>query len=75
VITLLGEAKHTAKPRGIADLQHLEHIAALLAERGHDVSAAQYAIFSRFGFQRELSAEANSASVHLLNLAELYGAA
>lgn len=74
-ITLLGEAKHTTKPRGIADLRRLEHIAALLAERGYDMSAAQYAIFSRFGFQRELSAAAASAPVHLLNLAALYGAA
>lgn len=72
-ITLLGEAKHTAKPREIADLRRLEHIAALLAERGHDVSATQYAIFSRSGFHRELSAAAASAPVHLLNLADLYG--
>jgi hypothetical protein len=72
-ITLLGEAKHTTRPRGTADLQRLEHIAALLAERGHDVSGTQYAIFSRFGFNRELTAAATSAPVHLLSLAELYG--
>jgi AAA+ ATPase superfamily predicted ATPase len=76
VITLLGEAKHTARPRGTADLLRLEHIAALLAERGHDVSAVQYALFSRSGFHRELSlsAAATSAPVHLLNLAHVYGA-
>lgn len=74
-ITLLGEAKHTARPRGTADLRRLEHIAAVLAERGHDISATQYAIFSRFGFQPELPAAAAGAPVHLLSLAELYGAA
>jgi len=73
VITLLGEAKHTARPRGTADLQRLEHIAALLAERGHDVSAVQYALFSRSGFHRELTGAATP--VHLLDLTELYGTA
>jgi len=72
-ITLLGEAKHTVRPRGLADLRRLEHIAELLAGRGHDVSGTQYAIFSRFGFQRELSVAAAGAPVHLLSLAELYG--
>lgn len=71
-IILLGEAKHTARPRGLADLRRLEHIAGLLAERGHDVSAAHYAIFSRFGFQDDLTAAAVGAPVHLLNLADLY---
>jgi uncharacterized protein len=74
-ITLLGRAKHTAKPRGTADLRRLEHIAAILAERGHDVSATKFVIFSRFGFQRELSAAAADSPVHLLDLAKLYGTA
>jgi AAA+ ATPase superfamily predicted ATPase len=71
-IVLLGEAKHTAGQRGMADLHWLEHIAVLLAERGHDLSATQYAIFSRSGFHHELSAAAASAPVHLLTLADLY---
>lgn len=71
-IVLLGEAKHTAGQRGMADLRRLEHIAVLLAGRGYDVSATQYAIFSRFGFHRELLAAAASAPVHLLTLADIY---
>lgn len=74
-ITLLGEAKHTTKPRGLADLRRLEHVAELLAQRGYDTSAAQYAVFSRFGFDRGLTAAAAEAPVHLLDLAGLYGAA
>jgi AAA+ ATPase superfamily predicted ATPase len=71
-IVLIGEAKHTARQRGMADLQRLQHIAALLADRGHDVSGTRYAIFSRFGFHRDLVSAATSAPVHLLTLADLY---
>ena len=58
-VTLLGEAKYTAKPRGIADLRRLEHIAALLAERGYRTSGTAYALFSRAGFSEELRGSAD----------------
>lgn len=73
-ITVLGEAKHTTTPRGVADLRRLEHIAALLAARGYDLTSTRFVIFSRFGFGHELSAAAD-APVRLLDLKQLYGAA
>jgi hypothetical protein len=72
-ITLLGEAKHTAKRRGYADLERLRHIAAILAGRGLDTSATEYAIFSRTGFSDRLASAGQAGEVHLLSLAELYG--
>jgi uncharacterized protein len=72
-VTLLGEAKHTARARGASDLNRLEHIAALLAERGHDTSHVTYALFSRHGFTSELEATADAGRVRLLDLDGLYG--
>lgn len=72
-VALLGEAKHTAKARGIGDLRRLEHIAALLAGRGHDTSGTAYALFSRHGFTSELVKVADPGKVRLLDLNGLYG--
>lgn len=72
-VTVLGEAKHTNKPRGVGDLERLRHIGGLLAERGLDTSATEYAIFSRSGFTGELAQAGRSGQVRLLGLADLYG--
>lgn len=72
-ITLLGEAKHTSRPRGMDDLERLRHIADLLAARGLDTSSARYAIFSLSGFSQHLESAAEEGHVHLLDLAGLYG--
>lgn len=72
-ITLLGEAKHTSRPRGVDDLERLRHIADLLAERGMDTSSTGYAIFSLSGFTRQLTTAAGEGRVHLLDLPGLYG--
>jgi hypothetical protein len=72
-ITLIGKAKHTNKPRGYADLERLRHIAAVLANRGLDTAATQYAIFSRTGFSDRLTSAGQDGEVHLLSLTELYG--
>lgn len=71
-ITVLGEAKHTSKPRGISDLDRLEHIAALLAERGWDTSGTGYVLFSRHGFTDELTSASGSGRVRLIDLHGLY---
>ena len=74
-VVLLGEAKHTSAPRGLGDLSRLEHVAALLAERGLDAAGTSYAMFSRSGFTTDLlRAAAADARVHLLDLDDLYGA-
>jgi AAA+ ATPase superfamily predicted ATPase len=72
-VTLLGEAKYTARPRGIGDLRRLEHIADMLAARGHRTSETAYALFSRAGFTDELRTAAGHGRVHLLDLDALYG--
>jgi uncharacterized protein len=72
-VTLLGEAKYTAKPRGIGDLRRLEHIADMLTARGYRTSETAYALFSRAGFTDELRTAAGHGRVHLLDLDALYG--
>lgn len=57
----------------VGDLERLRHIAELLAERGLDTSATEYAIFSRTGFTGQLASAGQAGETHLLGLAELYG--
>ncbi|HLH82627.1 MAG TPA: AAA family ATPase [Trebonia sp.] len=73
-IALLGEAKHTSQPRGIADLRRLEHVAALLSERGWNTASTAFALFSRSGFTRELTEAVGGKRVRLLSLGDLYRA-
>jgi hypothetical protein len=73
-IALLGEAKHSSKPRDISELHRLEHVAALLGERGWDTASTAYVIFSRSGFTDEIKA-AVSGRLRLLELGDLYGIA
>lgn len=71
-IALLGEAKYTNEPRGVADLRRLEHISALLADRGWNTATSTCALFSRSGFIDELKVAARGGGVLLLGLHELY---
>ncbi|MBO0804908.1 MAG: ATP-binding protein [Nocardiopsaceae bacterium] len=74
-ITVLGEAKHTATQRGLSDLKRLEHVAALLGERGWKTVGTVYALFSRSGFTDALRAAAvDDHRITLVGLRELYGA-
>jgi hypothetical protein len=71
---VLGEAKASHRHRTLADLHRLEHIRALLAARGVDVSDAVLALFGRAGFHPELYREtAKRSDVRLVDLATLYG--
>jgi hypothetical protein len=45
-IILIGEAKATVQPRGLKDLERLEHNRALLADQGHRPEDAILALFS-----------------------------
>lgn len=73
-IVMLGEAKATNRPRGLADLARLRHIRDLLASRGFDVDSTHLVIFSRVGFEPGLHAETAAATdVHLISLADVYG--
>ncbi|MGH3278140.1 MAG: AAA family ATPase [Trebonia sp.] len=74
-VVLLGEAKGTNKPRGMADLYRLEHIRGLLTAQGTDAAASMLSIFSRSGFDRDLRRAAQARrDVLLIDLAGLYGA-
>ncbi|MFF4759750.1 hypothetical protein [Streptomyces sp. NPDC001292] len=42
---LIGQAKATVQPRGLKDLERLEHIRALLADQGHRPDDAVLALF------------------------------
>jgi hypothetical protein len=69
-----GEAKATVSPRGLADVERLEHIRALLAEQGHRTQDAVLALFSLHGFDRNLLAAAEQRSdLLLVELDTLYG--
>ncbi|MEV4221698.1 ATP-binding protein [Nonomuraea sp. NPDC049725] len=59
VVTLIGEAKATITKRGVADLDRLDRLRALLAEQGHDTSSATLAVFSLEGFHADLKATAD----------------
>ncbi|MGY0063636.1 hypothetical protein ACWY4P_45240 [Streptomyces sp. LZ34] len=73
-IALLGEAKATARRRGVEDLERLEHIRTVLDSQGHDSADAALALFSQHGFTpplREMAARRDD--VHLIDLVTLYG--
>jgi hypothetical protein len=73
-IALIGEAKATIQPRGMKDLERLEHIQSLLAGQGHLVGDAVLALFSLHGFRPELAdAAGRRGDVLLVGLGALYG--
>ncbi|UZN03140.1 AAA family ATPase [Cellulomonas sp. S1-8] len=72
-VLVLGEAKATTRPRGLADLRRLETLRDLVASRGHDVSATSLLLVSRNGFDDDLRAAAHGGRVHLVDLPVLYG--
>ncbi|GMA23835.1 hypothetical protein GCM10025864_15940 [Luteimicrobium album] len=72
-IVVLGEAKSTTKKRTLSDLARLEAIRDGLVTRGYDARDANLAVFSREGFDFNLTEAASTrADVHLVDLAQLY---
>ena len=72
VVVGLGEAKHTASPRGTADLARLEHIRSLLPKA--EDRAAKLLLFSANGFDRNLAKLSLArADVELIDTDRLYG--
>jgi hypothetical protein len=73
-ITLIGEAKATATPRTLADLERLQRIRGLLAAQGHRTADTVLALYSRSGFWPDLEARAAEFDdVLLVDLAAVYG--
>ncbi|ASQ93408.1 ATP-binding protein [Streptomyces sp. 11-1-2] len=74
VIALIGEAKATIQPRGLKDLERLEHIRTLLAAQGHRPDDAALALFSLHGFRQDvIDAAARRRDVLLVDVSALYG--
>jgi hypothetical protein len=73
-IALIGEAKATIQPRGLQDVERLEHIRALLADLGHHTEEAALALYSLHGFRPDVQqAAADRRDLLLVDLAALYG--
>jgi hypothetical protein len=74
VIGLIGEAEAAVTRRGVADLDRLDSLKALLGEHGHDTTTATLAIFSLEGFHPELIATAQRrGDVPLVDLETMSG--
>ncbi|MEV0591575.1 ATP-binding protein [Nonomuraea cavernae] len=74
VVSLVGEAKATLTRRGVADLDRLERLKALLSQHGHDTTRAILAIFSTEGFHPDLIGTARRrGDVLLVDLPALVG--
>ncbi|WP_449062021.1 AAA family ATPase [Planomonospora algeriensis] len=72
-VSVLGEAKYTAEPRGSADLHRLDHLRAVLIAKRVPAEDAKLVIFARNGFTADLEAEARRrGDVVLVTLADLY---
>lgn len=73
-IALLGEAKATIQPRGLHDVERLEHIRALLAQQGHRTDDTALALYSLHGFHPDVEqAAARRRDLFLIDLPALYG--
>jgi len=72
-VLAIGEAKHTARAMGLAELQRLEQIRSLLATRGRKADEAKLLLFSGGGFGSALTrAAASRTDVELIDLDRLY---
>lgn len=74
-VILLGEAKYSRSPQGIAALHRLEHIRELVAPRADvDASAPRLGVFSAFGFEEELvRLTRRRKDVVLFDMRRIYG--
>lgn len=72
-ITVLGEAKATIRPCGVADLQRLMHVRELLVADRWQAADAELVLFSQHGFAPELWAGEAGRPVRLVDLPDLYG--
>lgn len=73
-ISLIGEAKATLQPRGLHDVERLEHIRTRLTDLGHHTADAALALYSLHGFHSDVhQAAARRHDLLLIDLAALYG--
>ena len=73
-IALIGEAKATVMPRGMNDVERLEHVRSLLDGLGHPTAGATLALYSLHGFHQDVvRAAAKRRDLLLVDLTALYG--
>lgn len=73
-VTMLGEAKATISPVGLAELHRLDHVRTVLAEHGREVAGAISALFALQGFRPDLVQVARErGDVLLVDLPALLG--
>ncbi len=72
-VLCLGEAKHTAAKRTLADVARLERVRALVAQKRPEAAGARLLLFSAAGFDRNLlEAAGRRPDVELIDLDRLY---
>jgi AAA+ ATPase superfamily predicted ATPase len=73
-VLVLGEAKHSARPRGITDAERLRRLRDILVARGVDAADAQLLLFTRTAPEPALArAAAGDDEILVLDLPALYG--
>jgi hypothetical protein len=72
-VVAIGEAKHTTRRRTLADLERLERIRALLADRKQARPTTRLLLFSVAGFDKNLAAVADARDdAELIDLERMY---
>lgn len=72
-VVAIGEAKHTNRPRTLADLERLESIRRLLSDRGSAPASTKLLLFSANGFDRKATDAATERDdVELIDLDRMY---
>lgn len=72
-VVAIGEAKHTNRPRTVADLDRLARIRTLLTDRGSAPAATKLLLFSANGFDRKVTEAATKRDdVELIDLGRMY---
>ena len=73
-IALIGEAEATIQPRGLPDVQRLEHIRDLLTGLGYRTEHTALALFSLHGFHSDVhQAATRRKDLLLIDLPAVYG--
>jgi AAA+ ATPase superfamily predicted ATPase len=74
IVLSLGEAKHTTAKRTLADLQRLERVRGLVADKRPSAASAKLLLFSASGFDHNLINDAQQRhDVELIDLVRIYG--
>ena len=72
-VAAIGEAKHSVRPRTVADLTRLEHIRSMLIDRSEATTDTKLMLFAASGFDHNLTATAETrGDIELVDLDRMY---